>query len=53
MRDREKDIATIPYYVHEGELARMERVNRRLTVLCVTLSAIFPLILILGRAAKK
>ena len=25
----DKEMATIPYYVHEGEMARMERVNVR------------------------
>ena len=29
--------ATIPYFVHEGEMARMERVNRRLWILCLVI----------------
>lgn len=24
------DIVTIPYFIHEGEMTRLERVNRRL-----------------------
>lgn len=27
----------IPYYVHEGVVARMERTNRRLWILCIIL----------------
>ena len=27
----------IPYYVHEGVVARMERTNRRLWILCIML----------------
>lgn len=26
---------TIPYFVHEGELFRMEVINRRLTAVCI------------------
>ena len=32
--DNEK---TIPYYAHEGIVARMERMNRRLWILCIVL----------------
>lgn len=32
--DNEK---TIPYYAHEGIVARMERANRRLWILCIVL----------------
>lgn len=32
--DNEK---TIPYYAHEGIVARMERSNRRLWILCIIL----------------
>lgn len=32
--DNEK---TIPYYAHEGVVARMERANRRLWILCILL----------------
>lgn len=28
---------TIPYYAHEGIVARMERMNRRLWILCIVL----------------
>lgn len=28
---------TIPYYAHEGIVARMERANRRLWILCIVL----------------
>ena len=37
MEDLKKSIASVPYYVHEGEIARWERTNRRLTGLCVVL----------------
>ncbi len=30
---------TVPYLLHEGELARMERINRRLWVISVIESA--------------
>ena len=29
--------ATIPFFVHEGEMARLERSNRRLSWVCATL----------------
>ena len=31
---------TVPYFVVEGEMARMERVNHRLWILCILLLAI-------------
>lgn len=34
LMDNEK---TIPYYAHEGIVARMERSNRRLWILCIVL----------------
>ena len=34
LMDNEK---TIPYYAHEGVVARMERANRRLWILCIVL----------------
>ena len=34
LMDNEK---TIPYYAHEGVVARMERMNRRLWILCIIL----------------
>ena len=42
------DIAQIPYYVHEGELDRMARVNKRMVILCVVMAALVPVTLILG-----
>lgn len=33
--DEEK--ATIPYFCHEGEMARAERTNKRLWILCIIL----------------
>ena len=42
------DIAKIPYYVHEGELDRMARVNKRMVILCVVMAALVPVTLILG-----
>ena len=38
----------IPYYVHEGELDRMARVNKRMVILCVVMAALVPVTLILG-----
>lgn len=32
-----EDPIMIPYYVHEGMMARMERVNRRFWILCIIL----------------
>ena len=43
------DIAKIPYFVHEGELDRMARVNRRMVILCVVLAATDLVTLILGQ----
>ncbi len=34
----EKEKATIPYFVHEGEMARMDRNNKRLLTALVTCS---------------
>lgn len=34
--DNEK-IITVPYIVHEGEMARMERMNRRLWIVILVL----------------
>lgn len=36
----EKENATIPYFVHESTLARMERTIKRLFVLCIVLIAV-------------
>ena len=33
----QKDITTIPYFAHEGEMNRLERVNRRQFVLILIL----------------
>ena len=35
--DKEK---TIPYFAHEGIVARMERANRRLWIICIILSVL-------------
>lgn len=43
------DISQIPYFVHEGELDRMARVNRRMVILCVVLAALDLATLILGQ----
>ena len=32
-----KNVPDVPYFVHEGEMARLERTNRRLWTLCVVL----------------
>ena len=32
--------ASVPYFTHEGELARMERINKRLTFLVLALVVI-------------
>ena len=33
----EDKTAMIPYYAHEGEMARMERMNKKLWILCIIL----------------
>lgn len=35
----DKGPAPVPYIVHEAELARMERCNRRMAWLCIILAA--------------
>ena len=35
------DVAQIPYFVHEGDLARMERSNKRMFILCIILIILF------------
>lgn len=37
----EKDELTIPYLVHEGQMARMERTIKRLWILCIILIVLF------------
>lgn len=32
---------TVPYFVHEGEMARMERINKKLWILCIVLFIAF------------
>lgn len=36
-----KDKKSVPYIVHEGNLARMERSNRRLWILCIVIFLAF------------
>ena len=31
----ENEIKDVPYFIHEGVMARMERTNRRLWILCI------------------
>lgn len=35
------EIKTVPYFVHEGDLARMERSNKRMFILCIILIILF------------
>ena len=37
----EKENTSVPYFVHEGMLARMERTIKRLWILCVVLIILF------------
>ena len=37
MTENGKDVSMIPYFVHEGEMSRMERVTKRLWILVVLL----------------
>ena len=32
-----KNVPDVPYFVHEGEMVRLERTNRRLWMLCTVL----------------
>ena len=32
-----KNVPDVPYFVHEGEMVRLERTNRRVWTLCVAL----------------
>ena len=36
----EKEYVNIPYFAHEGEMTRMERINKRLWILCIILIAL-------------
>lgn len=38
-----RDYATIPYYVHEGEVARLERTNKRLWIAVIVIFVAFVL----------
>ena len=33
----EKKLEAVPYFVHEGDMTRMERTNHRLWILCIVL----------------
>lgn len=37
MHEDDRDVSMIPYFVHEGEMNRMERISRRLWILVMTL----------------
>lgn len=37
MSEQDREIVTIPYFVHEGETSRLERIIRRLWVLLILL----------------
>lgn len=39
MADMRRNPPDVPYYIHEGEMVRLERVNRRLWVICTALVA--------------
>lgn len=41
MTDNEKQIADIPYIIHEGAMARQERTIRRLWILCLVIFLAF------------
>ena len=32
-----ENVTTIPYVVHEGDMSRMERINKRLWILCIVI----------------
>lgn len=54
MSEKNRDlVCSVPFYAHEADMSRMERTNRRLTVLCAVLSLLLPVVLSLGRMAKK
>ncbi len=37
MEDERQELMTVPYVVHESIMARMERINRRLWILCLVI----------------
>lgn len=39
MAEMRQNPPDVPYYVHESEMVRLERVNRRLWVICTMLGA--------------
>lgn len=39
--DEDKSKAMIPYFCHEGDMARAERTNMRLWILCIILTILF------------
>ena len=38
--DTQQKPATVQYFVHEGIMVHMERINKRLTVLCCIMAAV-------------
>ena len=41
MQSKEQEQASVPYFIHEGQMARMERVIRILAVLLILTVALF------------
>ena len=41
MQNKEQEQASVPYFIHEGQMARMERVIRILAVLLILTVALF------------
>ena len=39
-KDRQKQVQPVPFIVHEADMARMERTNKRSNVLCIILAVL-------------
>ena len=48
-RMQPKEVATMPVFVHEYEMFRMERINKRLCVAIAAITGVFATILLLKK----
>ena len=46
-RETKTNMHTVSYFIHEGDLARMERINKRLACVCAANVLLIPLLQIL------
>ena len=53
MKTNENNNQAMSYFVHEGEMVRMERCNKRVSILCAVMAAMVPVAWSLGRLVRR